>query len=345
MRRLAARRSSVPRCSWRRRRAPGPGRSTGRCCSRSRSIRRTRTRGGQHRGIDIGAARRQPGARAGGGRRHASREPCRRAARRVTIETADGYTVTLDAPRLDRGRRADATVGEGAVVGTVGPSGTPEVTGRTSTSASARAPISRATSIRSSFLPCARARPRRRPRRPRRGRSRRSSAPPPRLRPPAAAPVVARHDGAVTAPPAFLRRAAGGAAHPLRRRRVAAPPCARRPSAAARCSATIRPAVAPRRVAEEPRARPSCARAPQRSTLARVPAAVTQRHGARAQRRDTAQRPSPAARHDSRPAAGSLARPPARRGATRLGPSRRCAAGGVDRRRRMPGPSFWARWS
>ncbi len=79
--------------------------------------------GGQHRGIDIGAtATGDPVvAPAGGVVSFAGSVPTN--GKCVTIETADGYSVTLT--HLGSiGVAKGATVAEGAVVGTVGPSGT-----------------------------------------------------------------------------------------------------------------------------------------------------------------------------------------------------------------------------
>jgi len=81
--------------------------------------------GGQHRGIDVGAA---PGtsvaAPASGTVSFAGSVPT--SGKAVTIETADGYSVTLThlgSIAVSKG----ASVGEGETVGTVGPSGTPEL--------------------------------------------------------------------------------------------------------------------------------------------------------------------------------------------------------------------------
>jgi peptidase M23-like protein len=83
---------------------------------------------GQHRGIDIGAAASgEPvAAPASGTVSFAGSVPT--SGKSVTIETADGYSVTLThlgAIGVARG----AVVAEGAVVGAVGPSGTPEQSG------------------------------------------------------------------------------------------------------------------------------------------------------------------------------------------------------------------------
>jgi hypothetical protein len=83
---------------------------------------------GQHRGIDIGAdaAGETVMAPAAGTVSFAGTVPTN--GRSVTIETADGYSVTLT--HLGSLAVAEgATVAEQAVVGTVGPSGTPEVDG------------------------------------------------------------------------------------------------------------------------------------------------------------------------------------------------------------------------
>lgn len=80
---------------------------------------------GQHRGIDIGAsaAGAPVVAPAGGTVSFAGSVPTN--GKSVTIETADGYSVTLT--HLGTIAVAEgASVDEGAVVGSVGPSGTPE---------------------------------------------------------------------------------------------------------------------------------------------------------------------------------------------------------------------------
>ncbi len=83
---------------------------------------------GQHRGIDIGAdsAGDPVVAPAAGTVAFAGSVPT--SGRCVTVETADGYSVTLT--HLGSiGVKKGATVAEGDVVGTVGPSGTPEIDG------------------------------------------------------------------------------------------------------------------------------------------------------------------------------------------------------------------------
>ena len=80
--------------------------------------------GGQHRGIDIGAATGTAIAPASGTVSFAGAVPT--SGKSVTIATPDGYSVTLThlgSIEVVKG----ATVGEGAEVGTVGPSGTPEL--------------------------------------------------------------------------------------------------------------------------------------------------------------------------------------------------------------------------
>ena len=83
--------------------------------------------GGQHRGIDISASAGAPVvAPAGGAVSFAGTVPG--GGHTVTIETPDGYSVTLvhlGTVAVSRG----AEVAEGDTVGTVGPSGTPEVAG------------------------------------------------------------------------------------------------------------------------------------------------------------------------------------------------------------------------
>src|ERR1700758_4213489 len=81
--------------------------------------------GGQHRGIDVGAATGSSVvAPSSGTVTFAGTVPT--SGKSVTIATADGYSVTLThlgSIAVARG----ASGGEGAVVGTVGPSGTPEL--------------------------------------------------------------------------------------------------------------------------------------------------------------------------------------------------------------------------
>jgi len=81
--------------------------------------------GGQHRGIDIGAPTgTSVAAPASGTVTFAGSVPT--SGRSVTIATPDGYSVTLT--HLGSiGVAKGASVGEGAAVGTVGPSGTPEL--------------------------------------------------------------------------------------------------------------------------------------------------------------------------------------------------------------------------
>ena len=81
--------------------------------------------GGQHRGIDIGAPTgTSVAAPASGTVTFAGSVPT--SGRSVTIATPDGYSVTLT--HLGSiGVAKGASVGEGAALGTVGPSGTPEL--------------------------------------------------------------------------------------------------------------------------------------------------------------------------------------------------------------------------
>jgi hypothetical protein len=83
--------------------------------------------GGQHRGIDIGATLgTSVRAPAGGTISFAGSVPT--SGRSVTIQTPDGYSVTLvQLGEIGVSRGAD--VAEGAVVGTIGPSGEPGVAG------------------------------------------------------------------------------------------------------------------------------------------------------------------------------------------------------------------------
>src|SRR5512133_838553 len=76
---------------------------------------------GQHRGIDIGAGAGEPVlAPASGTVSFAGTVPV--SGKVVTIQTADGYSVTLTHLGSTSVRRGE-TVGEGAVVGTIGPTG------------------------------------------------------------------------------------------------------------------------------------------------------------------------------------------------------------------------------
>jgi hypothetical protein len=82
---------------------------------------------GQHRGIDVGAAPGEPvRAPTAGVVGFAGTVPA--SGKSVTIETPDGLSVTLTHLGSIAVAR-DAAVSEGAVIGTVGPSGTPEVEG------------------------------------------------------------------------------------------------------------------------------------------------------------------------------------------------------------------------
>ena len=83
---------------------------------------------GQHRGVDIGAdaAGETVAAPAAGTVSFAGSVAAN--GRSVTIETADGYSVTLT-HLGSTGVGKGATVAEGDTIGTVGPSGTPEVDG------------------------------------------------------------------------------------------------------------------------------------------------------------------------------------------------------------------------
>ena len=96
---------------------------------------------GQHRGLDVSG---EPGAGvlapAAGSVTYAGTVPS--SGKSVTITTPDGYAVTLThlgSITVGRG----AVVAEGAVVGTIGPSGDPEVSSRTCTSAFVSLPRSR----------------------------------------------------------------------------------------------------------------------------------------------------------------------------------------------------------
>ena len=286
-------------CCGCRRRAPGRGPPAARCSSRSRSIRRIPTPAGQHRGIDVGGDAGRAGARAGGG---SSRSPARSRAAggRVTIETADGWSVTLThlgSIAVTKG----AAVVEGDGVGTIGPSG--DARGRavpTSTSASADGATSRATSIRCSLLPSAPA-PLRRdagPRRRSRPTRRTGSAP-------------ACGAGGRAADPALrLRRRRRRARRTRRRRRrgTAAP------SRAVDASPRPSPAVRDRRPAagRPPAVRPPPSRpaAPSRDSGARPRPAGARHRAARSRRRQ----PQPRV---AAPVAGARASPPVAAGPTR----------------------------
>src|SRR5213592_4500861 len=79
---------------------------------------------GQHRGVDIGTtAAASVAAPASGTISFAGSVPT--SGRSLTVETADGYSVTLTHLGTVEVHRGD-TVPEGAVVGTVGPSGVAE---------------------------------------------------------------------------------------------------------------------------------------------------------------------------------------------------------------------------
>ena len=83
------------------RRAPGRGRPTGRSCSRSPSTPRSRTRAGQHRGIDVAGTARRDGPRA---RRRGRLVRGHRAGQRQVRDDRDRRRLVGDAhpPRLDR---------------------------------------------------------------------------------------------------------------------------------------------------------------------------------------------------------------------------------------------------
>ncbi|HKA26598.1 MAG TPA: M23 family metallopeptidase, partial [Gaiellaceae bacterium] len=76
---------------------------------------------GQHRGIDIGAAAGDPVVAAASGTvSFVGTVPA--SGRVVTIQTAEGYSVTLTHLGSTSARRGE-TVGEGSIVGTIGPTG------------------------------------------------------------------------------------------------------------------------------------------------------------------------------------------------------------------------------
>src|SRR5262249_1790454 len=76
---------------------------------------------GQHRGIDIGAAAGDPVVAAACGT-VSFVGTVRASGRFVTIQTAEGYSVTLTHLGSTSARRGE-TVGEGSIVGTIGPTG------------------------------------------------------------------------------------------------------------------------------------------------------------------------------------------------------------------------------
>ena len=136
-----------PGCS-----APGRGRRRARSCCRSRSIRPIRTPPGSTAASTSAATRASRSSRPPAGRSR-SPAPSRGAASRVTILTADGWSVTLTqlgSIAVAKG----ATVAEGDGVGTIGPSGDPEVGDPyVQLGVRHRRPRSRATSTRSALLP------------------------------------------------------------------------------------------------------------------------------------------------------------------------------------------------
>jgi len=248
--------------------------------------------GGQHRGVDLGA----PGgtqvlAPTGGIVSFAGTVPT--GGKTVSIETPHGYTATL-VHLGSIGVKRGAPVGEGSVVGTVGPSGVPELAEpyvyfglrTTSDQQGYVDPMV--------FLPS------------------RTGAPPATVgdapavmavvgvasaaEAPAAAPLVATTTVTANNAPAESVAGSPAASAPL-----AAPVSARVEPSAAGAVAEARPTSHPR-VDEE--AGPSVSLGAAKVTLARVPVQGTQRHGVKAAPRHR-QRPSPAESHDTRSSAGS----------------------------------------
>jgi hypothetical protein len=248
--------------------------------------------GGQHRGVDLGA----PGgtqvlAPIGGIVSFAGTVPT--GGKTVSIETPLGYTATL--VHLGTiGVKRGAPVGEGSVVGTVGPSGVPELTEpyvyfglRTTSDQQGYVdpmvflpPRTRAPPATGADAPAVTAVV---------GATSTAEAQ-------AAEPVVAVITTVTAKAPAESVAGSPAASAP-----VAAPVSARVEPSAAGAVAEARP-TSHARVDEEPGRSVSLGAA--EVTLARVPVQVTQRHGVKAAPRHR-QRPSPAESHDSRPAAGS----------------------------------------
>jgi hypothetical protein len=247
--------------------------------------------GGQHRGVDLGAP--------GGTRVLAPTEGIVSFAgtvptggKTVSIETPLGYTATL-VHLGSIGVKRGAPVGEGSVVGTVGPSGVPELTEpyvyfglrTTSDQQGYVDPMV--------FLPS------------------RTRAPPATVgdapavtavvgaastaEAPAAEPVVAATTAVIAIAPAESVADSPGASAP-----VAAPVSARVEPAAAGTLGEARP-TSHARVDAEPG--PSVSLGAAEVTLARVPVTVKQRHGVKASPRDR-ERPSPAGSVEGRPATG-----------------------------------------
>jgi len=248
--------------------------------------------GGQHRGVDLGA----PGgtqvlAPAGGIVSFAGTVPT--GGKTVSIETPLGYTATL-VHLGSIGVKRGAPVGEGSVVGTVGPSGVPELTEpyvyfglrTTSDQQGYVDPMV--------FLPS------------RTGAPPATAADAPAVtavagaastaEAPAAEPVVAATTTVTANAPAESVAGSPAASAP-----VAAPVSARVEPSAARAVAEARP-TSHARVDEE--TGPSVSLGAAAVTLARVPVRITQRRAVKAAPRYR-RRPSPAQSHDSRPAVGS----------------------------------------
>jgi len=247
--------------------------------------------GGQHRGVDLGA----PGgtqvlAPAGGIVSFAGTVPT--GGKTVSIETPLGYTATL-VHLGSIGVKRGAPVGEGSVVGTVGPSGVTELTepyvyfGLRTTSDQqgyvdpmvflpSRTRVPPATAADAPAVPAI-------------------VGAAPTAEAPAAEPGVAATTTVAASAPAENVAGSAAASAP-----VASPVSARvEPSAAA--VAEARP-TSHARVDEDPG--PSVSLGAAEVTHARVPVRVTQQHGAQTAPRH-GQRPSPVESHNSRPAISS----------------------------------------
>jgi hypothetical protein len=245
--------------------------------------------GGQHRGVDLGApAGTQVLAPTGGIVSFAGTVPT--GGKTVSIETPLGYTATLvhlGSISVKRG----APVGEGSVVGTVGPSGVPELAEpyvyfglrTTSDQQGYVDPMvflpwrTRASPATAEDAPAVTAVV---------GAASTAEAP-------AAEPLVAATTAVTANAPAESVAGSPAASVP-----VAAPVSARVEPSAAGAVAEARP-TSHARVEEEPG--PSVSLGAAEVTLARVPVRVTQRHGVKASPRDR-ERPSPAGSVESRPA-------------------------------------------
>jgi hypothetical protein len=248
--------------------------------------------GGQHRGVDLGASGgTQVVAPAGGIVSFAGIVPT--GGKTVSIETPLGYTATL-VHLGSIGVKRGASVGEGSVVGTVGPSGVPELTepyvyfGLRTTSDQqgyvdpmivlpSRTPAPPATATDAPAVTAAV------------GAASTAEAP-------AAEPVVSATATVTANAPAVSVAASPAASAP-----VAAPVSARPEPSAVAPLAEARP-TSHARVDEEPG--PSVSLGAAEVTLARVPVRTTQRHGVKASPRHR-ERFSAAESVETRPAISS----------------------------------------